>query len=81
MRQNDEYNEKYDDTTEYKGQILQADFQCAQCREYGHYTHQCKDAWTQVMDLCDSLGQTSLKEEVQNYKYYANNPQQGNNFQ
>ena len=43
------------------------DFQCAQCREYGHYTHQCEDAWTQVMDLCDSLAQTSLKEEVQNY--------------
>ena len=64
MRQNDEYNEKYDDTTEYKGQILQADFWCAQCREYGHYIHQCEDAWTQVMDLCDCLGQTSLKEEV-----------------
>ena len=43
--------------------------------------HQCEDAWTQVMDLCDSLGQTSLKEEVQNYKFYADNPQQGNNFQ
>ena len=33
------------------------------------------------MDFCDSLGQTSLKEEVQNYKYYADNPQQGANFQ
>ena len=81
VRQNDEYNEKYDDTTENKGQIPQVDFQCAQCREYGYYTHQCEDAWTQVMDLCDSLGQTSLKEEIQNYKYYADNPQQGNNFQ
>ena len=37
MRQNDEYNEINDDTTEYKGQNLQVDFQCAQCREYGHY--------------------------------------------
>ena len=85
MRQNKEYNdkydEKYDDTMEYKGQILQVDFQCAQCLQYGHYTHQCEDAWTQVIDLCKSLGQTSLKEEVQNYKYYADNPQQGNNFQ
>ena len=81
MRQNEKYDEKYDDTMEYKGQILQADFQCAQCLQYGHYTHQCEDAWTQVIDLCKSLGQTSLKEEVQNYKYYADNPQQGNNFQ
>ena len=81
MRQNEDYNEKYNDTMEYKGQILQADFQYAQCQEYGHYTHQCEDTCTQVMDLCDSLGQASLKEEVQNYKYYADNPQQGNNFQ
>ena len=74
-------NEEYDENREYKGQIPQADFQCTQCQEYGHYTHQCEDAWTQVMDLCNSLGQTSLKEEVQNYKYYADNPQQGANFQ
>ena len=51
MRQNEEYNEKYDqkydDTIKYKGQILQVDFQCAQCLQYGHYTHQCEDAWTQ----------------------------------
>ena len=77
MRQNEEYYEN----TEYKGQIPQPDFQCAQCQEYGHYTHQCEDTWTQVTDLCDSLGQMSLKEEVQNYKYYADNPQQGANFQ
>ena len=79
MRQNNEYE---NENIEYKGQILQADFQCAQCQEYGHYTHQCEDArghrlWTFVI----SLGQTSLKEEVQNYKYYADNPQQGANFQ
>ena len=75
-------NEEYDDAMNYnEGQISQADYQCQQCHEYGHYTHQCENAWSQVMDLCDSLGQTSLKEEVQNHKYYADNPQQENYFQ
>ena len=48
LRQNEEYNEKYDDTMEYKGQIPQADFHCAQHLQYGHYTHQCEGAWTQL---------------------------------
>ena len=74
--------EEYDDAMNYnEGQRLQAEFQCWQCHKYGHYTHQCENAWSQVMDLCDSLGQASLKEEVQNHKYYADNPQQENHFQ
>ena len=77
MRQNDEY----DENTDYKKHIPQVDFQCAQYHEYGHYTHQCEDTWTQVIDLCKSLGQTSLKEEVQNHKYYVDNPQEDINFQ
>ena len=73
MRQNEEYN----DTMNYnEEQISQADYQCQQTHEYGHYTYQCKNAWLQVMDLCDLLGQTSLKEKVQKHKYYTDNPQQ-----
>ena len=64
-----------------EGQISQADYQCQQWHEYGQYTHQYEHAWSQVMDLCNSLGQTSLKEKVQNHKYYADNPQQKNYFQ
>ena len=49
MRQNEEYNEKFDDTIEYKEQLPPVDFQCAQCLQYGHCTHQCEDAWTEVL--------------------------------
>ena len=32
-------NEEYDDTMNYnEGQISQADYQCWQCHECGHYT-------------------------------------------
>ena len=78
MRQNEEYDDKMNYN---EGQISQADYQCQQCHEYGQYTHQCKNAWLQIMDLCNSLGQTSLKEEVQNHKYYADNSQQDSYFQ
>ena len=55
-------NEEYDDTVNYnEGKISQADYQCQQCHESSHYTHQCENAWSQVMDLCDSLDKSHLK--------------------